>query len=682
MSAPAPTLTSPAAARTRPAAADRLDVLFAVAFATAVAMVACMVVVAGPLGDRLLPSGDFHFFPSILRLVYRKPAEQMRYLLGVAFVLGLALVFARVHVSRKLRTVRAGRIGIRIASVCGQMALIGVAVWGWWAQFHYSGGEVPTTHFGNGDLLAAGLVAGVLALLVRARPAWLDARPFASRRVRSWLWFGVAVILTVCWLLPSFFREQNLTAASLSVTYHLRFTLDDFVAVANGRTPLVNYVEQYASLLPFAVWPAMRLAGVQVGTFSGTMCFFSLVGLLAVERVFALVTRSERLALALYVPFVATSLFFIIREGGQLFSWASYYAVFPMRYVGPYVLLWLFTRHLRGLRPGNLVVVFAFAGLVVLNNVEFGLSAWAGLFVATLLDSKFKADQVRGVVKDAALGSIGALVAVAVLTLVLTGELPKLGLLTMYSRLFGEGGFGLLHTPIAGLYLVVDMTFAAAVLVAAIRARDGAADRAYTAVLAYSGVFGLGAGNYYMGRTHPGGLVVLFSIWALSVALLALLSLRAVVAWRGRPHNGAVLLVGGALVSLGLLVTTVTQFPAPWTQVRRIAADAPPLPPYDVTAAVSFLRRTTKPGEPIVALIPLGHLVAQDARVENVSPYSNPEGVVTYQQLDEVLAELRHAGGTRFYVSDGAFPEIPQTLAIDGFSPTRDSASGITEWRL
>jgi hypothetical protein len=683
VSAPSSSPTAPDATRSKPAAFDRLDLVFAAVFATAVAMVACMAIVAGPLGARLLPNGGFHFFPSILHLhlVYRKPAEQMRYLLGVAFALGLALVFVRTRVPRTLRAVRAGRAGIRIASVGGQLAVVGVAAWGWWAQFHYAGGEPPTTHFGNGNFLAAGLLAGALVLLVRARPDWLEGRPFVARRLRSWVWFAIATLLTICWLLPSFFREQNLAAASLSVTYHLRFTLDDFAAVANGRIPLVNYVEQYASLLPFAVWPVFRVAGVQAGTFTATMCFFSLVGLLAVERVLALITRSERLALALYVPFLATSLFFILRSGSQLFSWASYYAVFPMRYVGPYVLLWLYARHLRGLRPRSSVVVFAFAGLVVLNNVEFGLSAYIALVLATLVSSKLEAGPARRVIRDAAVGLAGAVAAVAALTVLLTGELPKLGLLTLYSRLFGEGGYGLLHTPIGGLYLIVDMTFAAAVLVAAIRSRAGAADRAYTAVLAYSGVFGLGAGNYYVGRTHPGGLVVLFSIWALSVVLLALLSLRAVVAWRGRPRSGPLLLVGSALVSLGLVATAVTQFPAPWTQLRRIATDAPPPSPYDVSAAVSFLRRTATPGESIVLLAPLGHLIALDAKVENVSAYSNPEGVVTYEQLDEELEALRDARGTRFYVADGSFPEIPHALASDGFSPTRDPASGITEWR-
>jgi hypothetical protein len=261
-------------------------------------------------------------------------------------------------------------------------------------------------------------------------------------------------------------------------------------------------------------------------------------------------------------------------------------------------------------------------------------------------------------------------------------------LLTLYSRIFASG-YALLHTPVGGLYLIVDMTFAAAVLVAAVRYRRGAVDIAHTAALAYSGVFGLGAGTYYMGRTQPAALVALFSIWALSITLLALLALRALTERRGYAKTPSRLLIACALVLMGLATTTVAQFPAPWTQLRRITTNAPLPPPYNVSAAVSFVRRTATPREPITLFTPLGHLIAVDAHVEDVSPYSHPNEVVTYQQLDDTLAALHEAGGTRFYVSRltfpgswAPFPEIPRTLRREGFTPTAtDPASEITEWR-
>jgi hypothetical protein len=665
--------------KSRIATVDRDDVALAAVFVTAIALIASILILAAPLGH-LLPSGGFRFFPSVLHLVYPKPAEQIRYLLAIIFVLALGLVFAYGRVPRALRATQAGSTSVRLASVGAQLAIVGVAVWGWWAQFHYTDGEPSTTHFSNDNLIAAVAIASGLVLLVRLRPGWFDPRPVLAHRSRSWIWLAVAALLTVCWLLPSIFREQNLAPASLSVTYHLQFTFDDFAALVDGRTPLVNYADQYASLLPFVVWPAFRLGGTQVGAFTVTMCLLSLLSLLAVERVLALIARSERLALALYVPFLATSLFFVLRSGSQLFSWASYYAVFPMRYFGPYVLLWLCIRHLRGLRPRSSVVIFAFAGLVVLNNIEFGLPALLAATTVILVSAKLEMAQALRVIKDLALGLISALAAVTALTLLLTGQLPNLGLLTLYSRIFGEGGFGLLPTPLGGLYLIVDMTFAAAILVAAVRTRRGAADSAHTAALIYSGIFGLGAGDYYMGRTHPAGLVVLFSIWALSVVLLALLALRFLAARPGRLRTPSLLLLAGALVPLGLVSTAVAQFPAPWTQLRRIAASAPPPPPYDISAAVAFLRRTARHDEPVVLLAPLGHVIAFDADVENVSPYSSQEDVVTYGQFSEELTALYKAHGKRIYTVP-TYPEITHILTGDGFTATTDPTSGITEWQ-
>jgi hypothetical protein len=664
----------------RAATVERSEVVIAASFVAAILLVAAMLIIAAPVGEHLFPNGHFGFFRGVM--VYRKPAEQTRYLLAVAFVLIFGLVVARARLPHALTDTATGRAGVRLASICGLLTIGGVAVWGWWAQFHYTGGEPPTVHFGNGNLIAAIAIAAALTLIAQIRPKWLNPRPFMGSRSQGWSWFFIAALLTVCWLLPSVFREQNLAVTSREVTYHLQFTFDDFAAVVDGRTPLVNYAEQYSSLLPFVVWPVFRVLGTQVGSFTVTMCFLSLIGLLAVERVLALITRNERLALALYIPFLATSLFFILRNGSQLFSWASYYAVFPMRYVGPYVLLWLCTRHLRGLRPRSSIVIFTIAGLVALNNVEFGLPALAGTVAALAVTTKPERSTVLSLAKDLVLGLVLALAGVSILTLLLTGQLPNLGLLTLYSRLFGEGGFGLFPTPIAGLYLIVDMTFAAAILMAAIRYRTAVTDTAYTAVLAYSGVFGLGAGNYYMGRTHPAGLVVLFSIWALTVVLLALLALRTVTARRGHFNAPVSMLVTAALVSFGLVITSITQFPAPWTQVRRIAASAPAPPPYDLSAAVAFIRRTATHREAVVLLSPLGHLIALDAGVENVSPYSNQEDIVTYQQLGEELAALHDAGGKRFYIGGGPyFPEITSALAREGFVATADRASGLTEWQ-
>jgi hypothetical protein len=657
------------------------DDVLALTWIVAVLMVAMMLFAAAPLGHLLRPASGFHFFPSVRDVVHPKPAEQMRYLLAVAFVLALGLLIAYGGVRRMPTHSRLGIIAVRLGGLAGRATIVGVAIWAWWAQFHYQDGQPPTTHFGNGDLVTAVVVAAGLVAVARWRPAWTAEQRLSVHGEPRWLWVAVAVILTVCWLLPSVFRAENLAAASESVTYHLQFTFDDFAAVVNGQTPLVSYTEQFASLMPFLAWPALRVGGTLVGTFTVTMCCLSLLGLLAIQRVFALVTRSERLALILYVPFLATSLFFILRSGSELFSWASYYAEFPMRYAGPYALLWLCIRHLDAKRPRSPAVVFAFAGLVVLNNIEFGLPALGAVAIAMFVGKRPESRGVLQLARAALIGLASAFVVVCVVTLAWAGALPQLSRLTEYSRIFAEGGYLLLHTPVGGLYLILYMTFAAALVIAALRYRDKAEDRTYTAALAFSGVLGLGAGDYYTGRTNPAGLVVLFSVWAISVLLLGLLAVR-VMANPGPTRRKApsVLLGGLPLVACGLVVSSIAQFPAPWTQLQRIASSSPPPRPFDVAPAVNLVRRTASRGESVLVLMPLGHVVAIDAGVTDVSPYSNPDNIVTYGQLEEVMAALGQAHGTRVYVDAGVYPEISRALAADGFNPVY-SASGMTEWQ-
>ena len=101
------------------------------------------------------------------------------------------------------------------------------------------------------------------------------------------------------------------------------------------------------------------------------------------------------------------------------------------------------------------------------------------------------------------------------------GELPQLGRLLDYGRLYSIGGFGLqrLHR-LLGVHLILYATYVAAIAVATVRAIERAPNRPLTGMLAWCGVFGLGSAAYFMGRTHPELLVALFPTWALTLALL------------------------------------------------------------------------------------------------------------------------------------------------------------------
>src|SRR5205085_10393646 len=111
------------------------------------------------------------------------------------------------------------------------------------------------------------------------------------------------------------------------------------------------------------------------------------------------------------------------------------FGTFPLRYAGPFLLMWLLARQLDGASPRRLWPVFLAAGVVVLNNVDFGVPA-LGATIAALLWARGRklVAQPVGPAIEAAAGLVGAVALTTVLTLATAGSLPHLDLLIRISR--------------------------------------------------------------------------------------------------------------------------------------------------------------------------------------------------------------------------------------------------------
>ena len=143
---------------------------------------------------------------------------------------------------------------------------------------------------------------------------------------------------------------------------------------------------------------------------------------------------------------------------------------------------------LRGRRRLPVYVLFLVAGLVVLNNYEFGLAALLALIAAVIAgwDRGVPiARRVGDLLVDGALGLLTALAFVSAITLIRTGQLPDPALLTYFNRVFVRDAYGLQPMPTLGLHWALYATYAAALLIAAARyVRES--DRVLTGMLAFS----------------------------------------------------------------------------------------------------------------------------------------------------------------------------------------------------
>jgi hypothetical protein len=650
-----------------------------------VAVAACWL--ATGIAQSIMPQATWRPFPSVARLglIRPEPAEQLRFLVSLAapvLVIGPAYLIWKQTAGRRRRR-RFDRIVIAVQAV--GVALLSLC---WIQQRQYR------RWFSGWNLLFA---VGTACLLLLA--AWFakvlrdrEARP--SGRVVRGLALAAAVAGTGLWLLPSVFSDSNLADGHFGVSYHLQFTLDEFLAPLNGRTPVVDFIPQYSRLLSFAVEPVMRVFGPTVETFTWTMWVLSMAAFVAVYLMFRVVTRSPLSALVLYIPFLSVSMVSMLRAGDQRLFLANLYGVVPLRVVGPFVLAWLCALQLRRPRRGGAPALFFLAGLAVYNNPDFGLAAFLGVFVALWCGCNKSVPTfqlARKYLVQALLSAVVATALVCALTLVRASSLPRWEYLSHFQRAFAVEGTGMYPMPLFGLHVIIYLTYLAALVGAVmttIKARP-LKNSVLTGMLAYSGVLGLGAFPYWVGRSTPSGLVAMFPTWGLCVSLLAWWVLSAVSGvsaprWPTMRLWALPCLV--VLTAFGLMVSAASAFPSPTRERERIAAEGKSVEePYlfdrDKTfdgAAVRFVADHTRPGEHVGILASLGHGIAERAGVVNVSPYSNEDVIAFDEQMALALRAIERSGGNKIFLGI-PYPEIPDYIGKHGYVVRdRDVESGIS----
>ena len=653
--------------------------------------VALILLLGPPLGGLLVPAhSPYRFVGNILTGLHPEATEQGRYLIAVAVPLLTSVAFAAALPRLPCvsdRTLRSIAIGTQLALAVAVAASV-VAQYRFHFGIRYTRGFQPTftMHYFTPATLAIGAaLAAATAGALRSAPIARRARTllFGESRIRRATVLALAGVATVVWMLHAVHSDAEIGNAIEDVRYHMGFTLDETFAVINGRTPLVDFTAQYGSLWPFVLALSVLAFGKTLLAFSITACAISALALLAVFGVLRRALRSATAAFLLYLPFLATSLY---RDGGTLrnrSSAGSYYAAFPLRYALPYFAAWLAARRLeRGPNWWSDWPLFTVAGLAVLNNVDFGAAAFGATIAALLWSGRPIRRVVLRTLGWAAAGAATALVLVSLLTLIRAGALPQLERLVSYARLYALGGFAQMPIPgVLGVHLLIYLTYVAAILVATVRAVREDENRVLTGMLAWAGVFGLGAGAYYAGRSHPVALIYEFSAWALALALLTPVAFAALRA--RRPLDTA---IGAVLVlfGFGVMTCSLAQTPLPWQQLARLQApfvptevelDANPLaasPNPSVRRFVQSLadgprRFVVRRGAPVALLLANGHRIADAYGLVDVTPYTGIDSLQTAERFRETVDALRRAGGNTIILPDPIDPLILPVLARMGF---------------
>jgi hypothetical protein len=647
----------------------------------ALLLLAVILVLGPPLGRLVFPPPHNDFWPSMSQIIWPEPTEHAAYLIALGGPLLLsAAVLALVGRSLALgaATRRTAIVGAQLAA-CAFVAVCVVAQHVIWFGPIYTLTTPQHRAYFTWPTIAVALVLALAATLALRDERWRARgrallRETRGRRLAAW---AVAAIFTAVWLLTAINFDSSVGHVNRATYDMLPWSMDETFAILDGRAPLLTFHAQYGQLWPYVAAGALTIVGTSLAAYTIVMATITGAGLLAIFSVLRRVTRSSLAALALFAPLVANGFFLERGPLANRYGPSNLFTIFPTRYAGPYLLAWLVMRHLDGRAPRRRWLVFLAAGLVAINNVEFGAPALAAAVAACIWAALPRTRAaVLALGRDVAAGVLAAMALVALLTLVRTGSLPDFAIALQFAKLYAVSGWAMLPMPHLGVHLVLYATFCATIVAATVRAASGERDRVLTGLLVWSGVFGLGAAAYYSGRSHPEVLIDLFSAWTLSLALLVVLAVRALAA-RPRWPAPAELAV---LAVFGLAVCSLAQTPTPWSQIQRLG-DTTPIPAIHDNPTEHFIARETHRGERVVILNPYGHRLAYELGLVNVSPYSSGESITTQHQLVETVNALRAAHGRRLFLWEfDVQPEIPGAVQALGFRLVRrDQASGTFE---
>ncbi len=642
--------------------------------------VAAVALLGPPLGHLLFsPGSDTLWPPGWWEATgHAEPAKHARYLLAV---LAPALLVAVVLVGSR-RPIRLRTPIARALTLASQALVTALAVALLLKQnllYNVDQPAPPLFGLGTVAIAAALLLIAAIALRRRAVAAWI-AEHVRETRTRRRAALAVAIAFVAIWLLKALMTDR-LTGDLVGL--NIPFTMDDASAVMNGRTPLVDYHAIYAKLLPYPTSLVLSTFGTTIFAYTTWMALLDGLALLAVYAVFRLVARSSLLALGLFVPFVATSDLSDFSIAAGAVSPMTLTAMWPMRYGGAYLMAWLVARHIAGRRPQATWPLFVAGGLVAIDNLEFGLGAALATLAALLCARPPSSGRAAlRLAANVAGGALGAIAAVCLLTLARTGELPDPALLFEWPRVFTTLGWFSIPLPTWGFHLALYATFVAAIAVAAVRLARRDDDALLTGMLAWSGVFGLLAGGYFVGRPDAYKIDGILSAWSFALALLTILCVRALAArdWR-RPTVPQLMVLFG----FGLTICSLGKISLPQEQIARLTKSLP-APVYEATVR-QFVGARTHRGETVALLVPMGHRIAQDLGLRNVAPYAFMNAIVTRSQMQTLIDTLRRERVRQLFTSqphsglrqegDTAVQQVRLLRSI-GFEQT-SSEAGILE---
>lgn len=568
--------------------------------------------------------------------------EHLRYF-TLLIVPTCAFYFFMVSISRK-RSSRPLTLLNELCILAGKLSLLAYV-----AVIYYKFARGELSFLAHSRPLNIGIAVAVVCL----SSAFKRNRVLSAFLRSRWTHLSIAAIVTAIFLLPSLQTSNTIDFTLPHLSNHLPYQLDEFAAAINGRTSLVDFFPQYQNLSPYLLSKVFDLIKLSIGSYTAVMAILSWFSLLLVYKVFS--SFSGQYALLLYFPFLGLSFFPQVVVGAERATNFTYFSLGPMRYFGPWAILYLLSSYLQKPSIKRLTLLFLVSSVAVLNNLDFSFPALVGAAIAVLLTHKedlvpewtftFKTLSIL----SASLISVFA--TFAIFTWFKSGEFPHWEQILLFQKTFALFGFFMMPMPNFGLQHLVYLTLMAALVAgfaqnAKVYTMLLQPERQLSGLLIFSGIYGLGAGMYYVGRSHPWTLIAIYPLAGFALMLLCWASFHCMKRTKAtiitQPFTFAGHIVSGLLLGLGYFSALISwsDIPSPATQLARLNKVGIVFNEAQGNL-VSALKSNTALGEAVIITYPYSHLLALNAGVQNLLPYSQNGSIILKSQIDKIIYTIK-----------------------------------------
>jgi len=492
-------------------------------------------------------------------------------------------------------------------------------------------------------------------------------RWFHAKKWRTHSLSLLALVFFALRIIPCFCADETLSSLRHMV-FNVEFTSEEMYAPLLGLIPYFNFEPQYTKVLGVLSSPYFYIFGTSTKAFSIFCIALSSFIFFSCYQWISYFWKNK----------VLTNLFFIILISFATYNCPgflnlnafTYYAVGPFRYFGVFLVAFFFLRYLKTQKGVfSLGVVSA---LVFFNNLDFGLPAAVGAFIALCVNSFF----------DAKLLSHAKLFLGGVLTFILgyfgslslwMGALPfQETYFSEFQKAFGILGIMLLPMPAFGLHVMALSVAPLMVLRSGLYWRQrwggtGMKDNAFQkrmAALLFFGITSIGASTYYVGRSHDLVLPAIFLLLAFNSILFLRLTFRE----RNHPIYRPLFLV--TITALALLIPETFR-PVNPLQVFNYS-DPSFLNSLEKTKA--WVEKNVPKDSKPMFLIPFGNRIALETGRKNSSMYVESGSIILHLQMHQLIGKIKKEKPTHFLLA--GLPEIIPYLKELGYKHQAEDSFG------